>query len=272
MRPIVTAAGVGLVVLISALTCQANQRHFSYTYESAVLTPGDREMELWSTYRTGRHDYYTEMDHRAEFEFGLTDRLMTAFYLNWQDVASQDNTTTPPSIKKESQWEGISSEWKYKLTDPVADAFGSALYGEFSVATDEVGFEGKVILDKRVGQNLFAYNLSLEPEWARQVDGSLGAPSTSWENNLAMTHFFNPQTAAGLELRSLTQFTPENHPDYSALYLGPVVSYATDNWWIAATLLGELPALKRSVSDPTSSLVLDEQERYAFRLLLSFHL
>src|SRR5207249_2601297 len=97
-----------------------------------------REIELWSTYRTGRNEYYTEFDHRAEFEFGLTPRLMTALYLNWKDVASQDNTTPNPSLKKEFEWQGISSEWKYKMTDPVADKIGSALYSELTLGTDEV--------------------------------------------------------------------------------------------------------------------------------------
>src|SRR5689334_11389015 len=85
---------------IMVITCglkgvgEANERHFTYTHESAVLPPGVREFELWSTYRTGRNEYYTEFDHRAEFEFGLTKQLMTSFYLNWKDTASQDNTTT----------------------------------------------------------------------------------------------------------------------------------------------------------------------------------
>src|SRR5438067_233982 len=85
----------------------ANERHFTTTHESAVLPPGTREFEMWSTYRTGRNEYYTEFDHRAEFEFGLTNRLMTSLYLNWKDTAAQDNTTTPVSIKKEFEWQGI---------------------------------------------------------------------------------------------------------------------------------------------------------------------
>src|SRR5581483_9323147 len=55
------AAGVSLT-----RPALANERHFTYTYESGVLPPGAREVELWSTYRTGRHEYYTELDHRAE--------------------------------------------------------------------------------------------------------------------------------------------------------------------------------------------------------------
>lgn len=250
----------------------ANERHFTYTHESAVLPPGAREVELWTTYRTGRDEYYTEMDNRAEFEIGLTNRLMTAFYLNWKDVASQDNSTNPPSIKKEHEFQGISSEWKYKMTDPVANKIGSALYGEVSVGTDEFGFEGKLILDKRIGNHLFAYNIVVEPEWHRKADGGTTTPEVEFENDLAYTHFFTSRFAAGVEVRGHSEFTSENKPEHVALFAGPVVSYAAETWWVAFTAMGQLPAIKRSVNDKDSSLVLDEHERFNARLLLSFHL
>jgi hypothetical protein len=251
------------LVFVAVSICQANERHFTYTHESGVLAPGAREVELWTTYRTGRHEYYTEMDHRAEFEIGLTNKLMTAFYLNWKDVASQDNTTTPASIKKEFEFEGISSEWKYKMTDPVANKIGSARYAEFAVGTDEVGVEGKLILDKRIGKNLFAYNFVVEPEWHRELNGGLGVPEIELENNLAFTHFVTPRFGAGLELRAHSEFTSENKPEHIALFVGPVVSYATEGWWVAFTALGQLPAIKRSVNDKDSALVLSRNTSLA---------
>lgn len=259
-------------ILILASNSHANDRHFTYTYESAVLAPGAREIELWSTYKTGRHEYYTAMEHRAELEFGLTNKLMTSLYFNWKDEAVQDNTTSPASIKKEFEWQGISSEWKYKMTDPVANKVGSALYGEFSLGTDEVEFEGKLILDKRIGKNLFAYNFVFEPEWERQLNGGLGTPEIGVEHDLAFTHFFKPNFASGLEVRNHSEFTKEYRPEHSALFAGPVISYSAEGWWIAFTAMAQLPAIKRSVNDKSSGLILDEHERYNARLLLSFHL
>lgn len=257
-------AGLTALSLLGAMPGAANERHFSYTYESGVLPPGEREFELWTTYRTGRHELYVRLDHRAEFEMGLTDRLMTSFYLNWQDITQEKADTSPPST-----FEGISSEWKYKLSDPVADGFGSALYGELGLATDEVELEGKLILDKRAGKNLYAYNLTIEPEW------EVGAEETELEevgleNNLAFTHFFRPRTSAGLELRNHLAFTEEHKPAYIALFLGPVVSHTAEKWWVTCTALGQLPALKKSAEDPDSKLILDDHERYNLRLLLSF--
>ncbi len=265
MKKVVILAVVATAGVIS--NAAANERHFTYAYESAVLAPGAREVELWTTLRTGRHDFYSAFENRAEFEVGLTNRLQTSFYLNWHSTAEEDTSVTPSVITKESSFDGISSEWKYKMSDPVADRIGSALYGEVSLGNEEIELETKLILDKRIGKNLFAYNLTGEFEWEREPD-EIEYEKTVLENTLSFTHFFKPQFAGGLELESRTQ----DEPAHSALFLGPVVSYTTDQWWVAFTALTQLPAIQRSENDKDSSLVLDEQEKYNFRLLLSFRL
>src|SRR5262245_34530149 len=63
-----------------------NERHFTYTYESAVLPAQAKEIEVWTTPRLGRDDYYARFDQRLEFEVGLTDRLQTSLYLNWNAI------------------------------------------------------------------------------------------------------------------------------------------------------------------------------------------
>jgi hypothetical protein len=263
----ILAAWLAAGTLALPAPAAANERHFTYTYESGVLPRGARELEFWSTYRTGRHDFYSRLDQRAEFEVGLSDHLMTALYLNWRDVATADPTTG--KVGSQFSWQGVSSEWKYKLSDPVADRFGSALYGEASFSTRGMELEGKLILDKRAAKNLFAYNLVVEGEWER-TSGGLQREEVALENDLGWTHFFRRNVAAGLELRSLTVFTPDHSPRHSALFLGPVVSYGGDHWWVALTAQGQLPALKRSVEDPGERLVLDDLERLNVRLLFSY--
>jgi hypothetical protein len=117
-----------LVVALFAAPAAASERHFTYTYESGVLSPGAREVEPWSTFRLGKSDFYSRFDSRIEAELGLTDRLQTAFYLNMKAVTAD----TPAGRSSSTELEGISSEWKFKLSDPVADRVGAALYGELS--------------------------------------------------------------------------------------------------------------------------------------------
>src|SRR4051812_1480656 len=83
----------------------ANERHLTYTYESAVLPQGARELEVWSTARLGREQRYARFDERVEFEVGLTDRLQTSFYLNFNAISQRVNE----SLLTESQFTGVSS-------------------------------------------------------------------------------------------------------------------------------------------------------------------
>src|SRR5262245_49356872 len=95
--------GLGVSAAVPA-TARANERHFTYTYESAVLPKGAKEMEVWSTFRTGRNNFYSRMDHRLEYEVGLTDRLQTSFYLNFHDIAEEDTSVSPSVVNREFEW------------------------------------------------------------------------------------------------------------------------------------------------------------------------
>lgn len=241
-----------------------NERHFTYTYESAVLPTGAKELEVWTTPRIGREDYYVRFDERLEFEIGLTDRLMTAFYLNWSAITAE---VAPDTRESETEFGGVSSEWKYKLMDPVADGLGLALYGELSGGTDEFEIEGKLIVDKQVGDLILAGNLVLANEWELEADETEAEQEV--EIDLAVAYFLRPGLTAGLELRNHNEIH-EGDWEHSALFFGPVFGYATDSWWAALTILPQLPALKKGADDNTR--VLDEHEKLEARLLFSFHI
>jgi len=252
----VTLASLSLA--LSAAGAAASERHFAYTYESAVLRPGAWEIEPWTTFRLGRSDFYSRLDARLEAELGLTDRLQTALYLNMKAV----NADTSEGRTSSSELQGISSEWKLKLSDPVADRAGVALYGELSAGPSEVELEGKLILDKRVGRFLGALNLVAEHEW------NFEAPETErekkFELDAAGCFFLSSRLTVGLELRSHTVVPPEGEPTRSALFLGPTLSYARQGFWVAASVLPQVRALA-GASDGHLDLV--EHERVEVRVL-----
>jgi hypothetical protein len=247
-----------LVIAASAATAAASERHFTYTYESSVLRPGGREIEPWNTFRLGKSDFYSRLDTRLEAELGLTDRLQTSLYLNFKAVAAD----TPLGRTSTTELQGISSEWKLKLSDPVADRAGVALYGELSAGPSEVELEGKLILDRRVGRLLGALNLVAEHEW--NFDEPEMKRETAFEVDAAACWFLTPRLTAGLEIRSHTVVPPGEQPTRSALFLGPTVSFAKDGWWVAASVLPQVRAL-RGASD--GHLDLEEHERVEVRVL-----
>lgn len=247
-----------LILAVSAAVAAASERHFTYTYESAVLRPGARELEPWNTFRLGQSGFYSRLDTRLEAELGLTDRLQTSLYLNLKAQSAD----TPDGRSSSTELEGISSEWKLKLSDPVADRAGVALYGELSAGPSEVELEGKLILDKRVGRFLGALNLVAEREW------NFEEPETERETKLevdaAGCWFLTPRLTAGLELRSHTVVPPPGEPTRSALFLGPTLSYAREGWWVAASVLPQVWA-PAGASDGHLDLV--EHQRVEVRIL-----
>lgn len=248
-----------LIACAASATATASERHFTYTYESGVLHPGGRELEPWSTFRLGKDGYFARLDTRLEVELGVTDRLQTALYLNLSARARD----TALGRESRTTLKGISSEWKLKLADPVADRVGFAVYGELSGGPNEVEVEGKLILDKRIGRFLTAANLSAEHEWEFEEAGRT-ARKTVFEATAAAGYFVRPGFTAGLELRSHTVVPGDDEPTRSALFLGPTLSYSRHGWWVAASVLPQLRALKGASSGHRD---LEEHEKVELRFL-----
>jgi hypothetical protein len=247
-----------VIALVSAAAAAASERHFTYTYESSVLHPAGREIEPWNTFRLGKADFFSALGTRLEVELGVTDRLQTSLYLN----LSAETADTPSGRASRSRLEGLSSEWKLKLADPVADRTGVALYSEVSAGPDAAGIEGKLILDKRVGRLLGAINLVAEQEW--EFGQAPTVRETELEVDAGACWFLTPGLSAGLEVRSHTVVPGGDELTRSALFLGPTVAYARQGWWIAASVLPQLRALK-GASD--GHLDLQEHERVEVRIL-----
>jgi hypothetical protein len=103
------------------------------------------EFEQWATLRAGKEDgVYSRWDLRSEFEYGLTDNLTSALYLNLKSLHIDRDSEQ----EDEFEFEGISSEWKYKLLDPTADPVGLVAYGEVTTNFEELELEQKIILGK----------------------------------------------------------------------------------------------------------------------------
>jgi hypothetical protein len=250
----------------------ASQRRFTYTYESGTLTRGQVELEPWTTFRIGKEDYYARVDQRVEFEVGLTNRLQTSFYLNMHGVTAQADS----SLETDFQWDGFSNEWKLKLRDPVADPFGLALYFEWGASTSEVELEAKVIADKRAGNFLLAFNAGVEPEWEFEIEHGtndvVANDEFNFEFDLAGAYFVSHATSVGIEVRNHNLHISSENYQHSALFAGPVVSYASEAWWATLTVLPQIAKLQGSEVDAGNRLVLSELEKLEVRLMLGVDL
>ncbi len=273
---LITAAAfssAALCLLAGPSPAQASDRHFNYSYESAVLNPGSVELEPSTTWRAGREAYFSRFDQRLEFEFGVAKNLQSSLYWNFeaitQDVDIPDATGmgTVRARQAELAFAGVSSEWKYKLSDPVADALGTALYGEVSIGPNEMELEAKFILDKRQGNLLFAVNPVAEFEW------DMAGTKTEKELKLGVSagvgYFLSENVFLGGELVQTNQFE-EGEFEHSRLNAGPSVSAASDRYWVSLSVLPQLVAFKGA--SPGSRLDLSDGEYVQTRVLMGFDL
>lgn len=224
------------------------------------MVPTSSSSQPWTTARLGRDEFYRRLDERLEFEIGLTERLQTALYINFTAKGQGPASDRTSSF----EFEGVSSEWKLKLTDPVAHAVGSALYLEATVNPLEAELEGKVILDKRFGDFLAALNLVAEHEWS--VEHPTSEQETALELDAGFGWLISHSWSIGLEARSVNRLGDEG---YSVVYAGPVASYAAKSWWAALAMQPQVVALHGATK---GGLNLDDQERLQARLLVGFHL
>jgi len=187
--------------------------------------------------------------------------LMTAFYVNTKAVTEGEED------ERESEFEfsGVSSEWKYKLSDAVADAVGSALYGEVSYGPDELELEAKLILDKRVASMLYAANLVAEYE-IEELGGE-NEEEYALALELGAAYFITESVSVGLEASTEAGF--EHEFERMSVYAGPNVSWSAEKMWASLTVLGQVGTFDE---DWNFSRDLEHEERVNARLLLGFHI
>ena len=261
-----TALFTLVLLLLGAWRLSADERKFTYSYEAKTLPQGSWEFEQWATLRAEREegDFHVLL-FREEIEYGITDLLTTSIYLNWSWVENDGVPGLPDGYNVE--FRGMSSEWKFKLSDPTADAVGVLLYGELALGSDELELEGKLVFSKAVGPLVFAYNFIYELEWeeTERVEGttleSHWDPSHAIQNTFGVSAELSTSFALGLEAFHLAQFGSSlEDKEYSVFFAGPNIHVATSLGWATLTFLRQFA--------PDGDLELERREKYEVRLVV----
>jgi len=266
-------------VLVIAGVClaapaAAGESPFGYVYTTDTHPQGKREIEQWITRRHGQAKGDFDLwQGRTEFEYGLTDRLQTALYLNYDRVSAlrnrPDETTgpgafVPDDVNPDARYrrsfvESLSSEWIYRLLSPYKDPIGLALYIEPTWGPDKRELESKLILQKNFLDDrlVWAANLTaaaekerFHGEWERE--GEL-------ELTTGLAYQFLPRWHAGLEYRHHRGYEGRGFSAdkrvYAANFLGPSVHYASRDWWVTASFLRQLANARAYTDEARKDIV-----------------
>lgn len=233
------------VFAASMAPAMADERFFTYVYESDVLPKGRWEFEQWLTYRRGYPDgdrnYNRHLwDFREEIEYGLTDRLSAALYLNFrqdQKVARRKGFSDDSSFK----FKGLSTEFKYQLLNPNTQPVGFALYLEPTFNGNEQELEYKAIFSKMLNDRwVLAANASYEQEWERE-DGENKRESVL-EFTAGAAYRFNPHWSLGVEGRYHSVYHGLGLNDHlgTGWFVGPNVHYGSSRWWATLSVMPQI--------------------------------
>ena len=272
---------IALIILFSERTF-SQDRVFTRTYQSNVLSKGGFDFEYWTTLRTGKVGHGSpfafgrHLDSRYEMEFGLGKNIQTAFYLNTYNFKYAMLDSSATSFPTQTQIEtSFSNEWKFKLSDPVANKIGSALYLEATAGSDEYELEGKIILDKRYNNDLFALNLvgecDLETVVEKQANNIVRVNKlfTPIEIDYAYMHFFGTNCGIGLEISNRNLLSEDHGWEHSVLFGGPTFYFNQGRFFVVFNALPQIINLRKTDVAPANR-VLDVYEDFDFRLISGY--
>ena len=259
-----------LLALLAVGSAQADERFFNYVYEADVLPKGGWEFEQWLTYgqRHPEGDFrydQSRWDFREEIEFGLLERLTAAVYLNFRQDTVVGNEVGLSGFS-EFSFQGVSTEFKYQLLNPVTDPVGLALYVEPTFSGSEIEMEEKLILSKNLGDYwVLAVNATVEQEWERE-DGVTERESVA-EFTAGAAYRITSHWSFGVEGRHRRVYEGLGWDERlgSAWFVGPNVHYGSSRWW--ATLTG-LPQISGSVPGDSRNRDWVENAGFEVRLIV----
>jgi len=263
-----------LTMACIAAPVAAGDSPFGYVYTTDTHPKGERELEQWITRRHGQaRGNYDLWQFRTELEYGVTNDLQAALYLNYDSVSAfrnrPDGTTGPgafvpdaadPNARYSRTFvESVSNEWIWRVLSPYKDPIGLALYLEPSWGPDKRELEGKLILQKNFLDDrlIWAANLTaaaererFHGEWERE--GEL-------EFTTGLAYQFAPRWHAGAEYRYHRGYDGRglsaSKRTYGASFFGPSIHYARNDWWITATFLKQLANAKAYTDEAQEDII-----------------
>ncbi|HSY22421.1 MAG TPA: hypothetical protein VK841_09920 [Polyangiaceae bacterium] len=244
MKKIALVLGlVGLVWLPAVAHATPQPLPFSYVYET--LPKGSIEVETYADYTplratsssTGNLTYYGASQFQTEFEYGITDRLELGLYVTWVPTPSG---VAPDSVSRLTEGNGLKERLRLRLAEPGQWPLDVGLYGEVVENDVEIELEGKILLQRRIGDLRLVANLWGELEYNLDApNGVLGTHDWVINPTVGATYQVTPQFHPGIEgwLRAEYPIPSPLTRTFSlgpAAYIGPTCMFDFGNFWFSS--------------------------------------
>lgn len=247
---------------LSISDSKADRRYFGWSYTAYTLPQGALELEVWNTWSIGKEiEYYYQFQPRFEFEYGVLDRLTASLYFNFEQIKTEGNSFEPKSFTFNS----TSIELRYRFTEQNEIFIDPALYFEFAYGGDEIEYEAKALLSKRINNLITVLNINGEIE--REIIEN--ETESKFEVTAGVMYEIIPSLALGIEFRNHREYEDIfKEEKYQASFLGPTINVQTKSFYLTMSFLPQI-----SGSPVTSgNLELIGHEKYQFRTILGIDL
>jgi hypothetical protein len=232
---------VALGALLLPALAAANPKPLPYTYGYPTTPAGDLEIEQYidlipvrveRELVTGDLEAVSALrfDLQTELEIGITDRLEYGFYLAARQGASADT----PLLRLR----GVKQRLRYRFAEAGQWPVDVGVYFEVATFFNELEFEQKVLLSKRLGKLVVSANLWVEQEWyfADRVWKFLYNPT------LGAAYEIHPAVTVGLEGWLRGRFDDVSAAERgdggdvatgTRAYLGPTLLLQKGDYWMS---------------------------------------
>jgi hypothetical protein len=216
-------------------TAGATPQPLPFTYLYETLPKGSLEVEQYADYTplkvldaNGNPVTYGASQLQTEFEYGISDRLELGLYVTFAPNGGSNYQKTP--ILTEGN--GIKERLRLRLAEEGQWPVDVGLYGELVENERELELEGKIILQRRIGDLRIAANL-----WAEREYENFDVHQGDWVINptLGLTYQVTPVFHPGIESWMRAEY-PDSAPARTfnlgpQVYVGPTAMLDFGNFW-----------------------------------------
>lgn len=222
------AAVAASVTFMSVGAASADDQPFFTLYTTDIQPEHGREIEQWFSWKSGHAaESANEFRSRTEFEYGITDDVQGALYLNYD--WSRVRPHLPAGPAESAGFVGVSGELIWRVLNVYFDPIGLAFYVEPSLNAHEYSLETKILLHKNFFDHRLrtALNINLEDVWEKNAFGHRDA-SSALEFNAGLSYNITPDFSAGVEL--------DNERGFDGLVLGGSAAASSDSYFFGPTI------------------------------------
>lgn len=294
--------GASLMLLgLGMGVAQADENLMAFTYLADTIPQGGVEFNSTFTNRwdKGRGRYYA-MDIDLELEYGITDRLQIAGYLNAQYInhknafptAVGDTDPLYPD-RQHTRWNGGKVQLKYNIFSPYTDWAGFTVFIEpqyrrhFKVdgaKTNQKEVELGFIFQKNFFDDKLIYAQNFVFAKERRVlleDDGFVEHEREFYNTIGLSYRVAPGWYAGVETRHHMDVLKQEDGSYKknqySWYIGPTVHYADEKWRVTVGYMRQIKGnpeyaagVMPVVDGVGSNLHLDENEKNELRIRVGY--